>query len=279
MRIALAQLAPRLGDLEGNTVTAVKTVHEARRQGADLVVFPELFLSGYRLEDVEDDVALESGDEHLQRIAEAAGDGAALVGFVEAGRVHAHNAAVYLERGTPLHIHRKLYLVTYSIFEEGKHFRAGTAVRAFDTAHGRQAVLICNDAWQPQLAWLAVQDGARVLLVPSNSADSRFTDVMETEVYWRRITQFYASMLSCYVVFVNRVGSERDLRFWGASHVVDPWGEVIAEAPRNEEAVLHVDINLQSVRTRRRQVPLIKEGHLGLMQRELTRLLHEGSGL
>lgn len=278
MRIALAQLAPRLGDLDANADKAVEAVRRARNDGADLVVLPELFLSGYRMELLNDDVAVDVHDERLRRIAAAAGEGAVLVGFVEAGRVYAHNAAVYFENGVPLHVHRKLYLVSYSIFEESKHFRPGTSVRAFDTRVGRMATLLCNDAWQPQLAWLAVQDGAKVLLVPSNSASSRFTDVIEAEHYWRRITRFYASMLSCYVVFANRVGSEQDLSFWGASHVVDPWGEVVAEAPCDEEAVLHVDIDLHSVRTRRRQVPLVKDGHLGVMQRELTRLVDEGEG-
>lgn len=279
MRIAMAQLAPRLGDVDANTATALETIREATAAGADLVVFPELFLSGYRLQDVEDDVAMEANDERLLRIAASAGEKAVLMGFVESGRVYAHNAAAYFDNGTLKHIHRKLYLVTYAIFEEGKHFRAGTSVRAFDSSAGRQAVLVCNDAWQPQLAWLAVQDGARVLLIPANSADSRFTDIMETERYWRRITQFYASMLSCYVVFVNRVGVEGELDFYGTSHVVDPWGQIVAQAPRGEETVLHVDIDLRHVRERRRQVPLVKEGHLAVVGRELTRLIEDGGGL
>lgn len=279
MRITLAQLAPVLGDLDANVERAIQAVVEAEGEGAELIVFPELFLSGYSIEHLDHDVAIERDDPRLWRIGAAASDTDVVVGFMESGRVHAHNAATYLQGTQPVHTHRKIYLVTYSLFEEGKHFRAGTTMRAFDTRLGRLAILLCNDAWQPQLAWLAVQDGAKVLLIPANSAESRFTDVMDTERYWRNITRFYASMLECYVVFVNRVGSEGELRFWGASHVVDPWGEVIAEAPRTEEALLHVEIDLAAVRKRRRQVPLIKEGYLGIVQRELTRILEEGGGM
>jgi predicted amidohydrolase len=81
------------------------------------------------------------------------------------------------------------------------------------------------------------------------------------------------------MVFVNRVGTEGKLRFWGGSHVVDPWGNVVAEAPLNTEDLLTVDIDLDAVRQRRMQVPLIKEARLGLIEREIKRLIAEGGDL
>jgi predicted amidohydrolase len=141
------------------------------------------------------------------------------------------------------------------------------------------AVLICNDAWQPQLAFLAAQDGARVLLVSAASAQSSFPDRYRSRTYWRDITRFYARMFQLFVVFVNRVGAEDPLRFWGGSHVVDPWGEIVEEAPEDSEYVLTVDIDLTDVRRRRRAIPLVKEARLGLISREVERLLDEGGDL
>jgi predicted amidohydrolase len=141
------------------------------------------------------------------------------------------------------------------------------------------AVLVCNDAWQPQLAFLATQDGARVLLVPAASAQSRFPEHYDSHEYWHDITHFYGRMFQVFVVFVNRVGQEGALRFWGGSHVIDPWGNVVAEASQGAQQSLTVDVDLAEVRRRRRQVPLVKEARLGLIQREIGRLLEEGGDL
>jgi predicted amidohydrolase len=106
-----------------------------------------------------------------------------------------------------------------------------------------------------------------------------FPERYDSRDYWRGITQFYGRMYQCYVVFVNRVGEEGQLKFWGGSHVVDPWGEVIAEAKEFEEQVLTIDIDLAEVRRRRRSIPLVREARLGLIRREVDRLLEEGGDL
>ena len=168
----------------------------------------------------------------------------------------------------PLHVHRKLYPTDYAPFDEDALFAPGDAMRAFDTALGRAAVLICNDAWQPFLPTFAAQGGAELLLVPAASS----TAVPEAEPYWRELTRFYARMLECYVVFVNRVGSEAGFDFWGGSHVVDPLGEVVAEAPREQEALLVADIDLELVEARRRELPLLGDPRLDLLSAELDRL-------
>lgn len=265
MRVALAQVDCRLGDLDANARHAREFIDGARAEKADLVVFPELQLTGYALGRVDADTALAADDLHARL---GAPDTAALVGFRERDGSNTYNSAAYLERGSPVHVHRKLYLPHYLIFEEANLFAPGSAMRAFDTALGRLAVLICNDAWQPFLPFIAVQDGARVLLLPSASS----TAVPEAEQYWRDLTGFYARMLQCYVVFVNRVGDEAGLIFWGGSHVVDPTGEVIAEAPRLEEALVFADLDLELVEQRRRALPLLREPRLDLLRSELARL-------
>jgi predicted amidohydrolase len=273
VRLALAQIDCDLGDVEANARRVRETLAAAAAEDADLVVFPELTLTGYQLAGVGEDVSLPASDPAVAGLG--AGAPACVVGFAEAGPVHTYNTAAYLDGGAVRHLHRKLFLPTYGIWEERKHFTPGPDMRAFDTRFGRMAILLCADAWQPALAALAVQDGARVLLVPAASA-FRLPDIEET---WRDITRFYARTLQCYVVFVNRVGREPGLRFWGGSHVYAPGGALVAEAPHDEPALLRVDIDLDAVRRVRRDMPLVKEARLALLSRELERLAAEGGDL
>jgi predicted amidohydrolase len=275
VRVTLGQVEPALGDVSENVRRSHEALDKARSDHADLVVLPELMLTGYSLGRVNDDVARSVDEREIADLAEAADGLGCVVGFAEAGRVHTYNSAAYLEHGEIRHVHRKLYLPTYDIWEERKHFTPGGSMRSFDTDIGRVAILICSDAWQPALAVLAVQDGARVLLVPANSTGRR--PAIEEE--WRDVNRFYARMLECYVVFVNRVGEEHDLSFWGGSHVYDPWGELVAEAPTDEPASITVDLDLGGVRRRRREMPLVKEARLALLSRELERLAAEGGDL
>jgi predicted amidohydrolase len=280
VRIALAQVDCRLGDIDGNVGRAEAVIAEALAAGADVIVFPELSLTGYLVGHVDADLTMRSDDQRIVGLAKHAGGAGLLLGFCEHSLgVHTYNSAAYYEEGELLHVHRKLYLPTYDIFEERKHFSPGQSMRAFDTRHGRVAILTCNDAWQPQLPFLAAQDGARIMVVPTNSAQSRFPEHYDSETYWRDITRFYARMYEVFVVFVNRVGHEGGLRFWGGSHVLDPWGETVVEAPVSEQALVVADIDIDSVRERRRKVPLVKEARLGLLQRELERLVAEGGDM
>ncbi len=280
MRIAWAQVDCDLGDIDANVKRARSAIAAARDGGADVLVFPELSLCGYSVGEVEDDIAMRVDDPRIVRLSQDAGAMGVLLGFAEVGPgLHTYNSAAYLEDGKLVHVHRKLYLPTYDVFEERKHFSPGQQMRAFETQHSPTAILTCNDAWQPQLAFVAVQDGARMLLMPTSSAQSLFPDRYDSPTYWQDITRFYARMFQVFVVFVNRVGSEGKLQFWGGSHVVDPWGMVVAEAPTGEESLSWVDIDLGSVRRRRREVPLVKEARLGLVLREMQRLVAEGGDL
>jgi predicted amidohydrolase len=280
MRVALAQIDCILGDVDENLRRAREVVEEAKDEGADLVVFPELSLAGYALDEPSNEVAIEARSERIVSLGEEAAEIGVVVGFCEEGRgFHIYNSAAYLEGGSLLHLHRKLYLPNYRIYEERKHYNPGQSMRAFDTKLGRMAILICNDAWQPFLPFIAVQDGAQVLIIPANSGLYQYPELLDTKEYWRDITRFYARMLESYVIFVNRVGKQGELLFLGHSHVVDPWGRVVAEGPGCEEALITADMDLNNVRRRRREVPLVKEARLALLSKELNRLAEEGDDL
>jgi N-carbamoylputrescine amidase len=282
MRITLAQVDAQLGDIDANLELAADVIAEAGKASPDLVVFPELHLSGYSIGEVDADLSMRPDDPRIEKLSRQVGSSGLLVGFVESGPQgpHTYNSTAFYQGGRLVHVHRKLYLPAYAPFEERNHFTPGPTLRAFPVEPDtRMAVLLCNDAWQPQLAFLATQDGARVLLVPAASAQSRFPEHYDSHEYWHDITHFYGRMFQVFVVFVNRVGTEGPLHFWGGSHVIDPWGNVVAEASQGQQQLLTVDIDLAEVRRRRRQVPLVKEARLGLLQREIGRLLEEGGDL
>jgi predicted amidohydrolase len=280
MRVTLAQIDARLGDLDGNVERAAAVVSSAAAAGTDLIIFPELSLTGYSVTDMAEPCAVPADDPRLRAVAERAGDAAVVLGFVERdpAALHDYNSSAYFEAGRLVHVHRKLYLPTYSVFEERKVFSPGQTMRAFPVAGTgqRMAILTCNDAWQPQLAFLATQDGAQVLIVPAASSQNRTSDRYDSQTYWRDISTFYARMFQLYVVFVNRVGTEGGLRFWGGSHVVDPWGEVTTQAALGEEDVVTVDVDLAQISRRRREIPLVREARLGLIEQEIHRLLEDG---
>ena len=274
LRVALAQVDCVLGDVEENLARTKKTVGDAARQGAQLIIFPELNLTGYAIGAISEDVALPADDPAISELADCAGETGVVIGFVENGPVHTYNSCVYLEGGRRVHLQRKTYLPSYGRFEEHKHFSPGQSVRAFDTRWGRAAMLICNDVWQPPLPFLSVHDGARLLLVPASSAlDANVGTDPGMERDWNDLLRFYARFLQIYVVFVNRVGEESGVRFWGGSRVVDPWGNDVVHAPKNEPALVLADIELDNVRRRRHEMPLVKEARLTLLSRELSRLI------
>ncbi|MGW8378632.1 nitrilase-related carbon-nitrogen hydrolase [Streptomyces sp. ODS28] len=277
MRVALAQTDCELGDVEVNLATAREQVEQSAEQGADVVVFPELSLHGYHLGGLSKDTSVEVRDPRVTELSTLGP--AVLPGLHEHTSMRAYNTSAYYAGGTLHHAHRKLYLPNYLAWEERKHVSPGQSLRAYDLPHeggGRGATLVCNDAWQPVLPWLAVQDGAEVLFVPTNSAASLDPEAMDTTYYWDTLLAYTAKMLQCWVVFVNRVGNENGASFWGGSRVIDPRGTVVAQAPKWEPSLLTVDIDVHEARRQRRAVPLVAEARLGLVDREVRRLIDEG---
>jgi predicted amidohydrolase len=225
MRLALAQFDSTIGEVDANLGRIEEATAMASDQKVDLIVFPELATHGYWLGQVTDTPSLAATDPRL--VALSAGRPDIVVGFHEQARVRSYNAAGYFSGGELVHVHRKLYLPTYLAWEERKHSSPGQTVRAFDTAHGRVAMLICNDAWQPVLPWLAAQDGAELVIVPTNSAEPTDPRALDTIEYWEHLLVSIARMQQCWLVFVNRAGTEAGARFWGGSRVLDPTGAAI----------------------------------------------------
>lgn len=264
MRIALGQLNSLLGDRSANERSLVAALSESRNAGADILVTPELHLSGYALADVAKDTSCTVDEVALLLDGN---DVAAVVGFHERAGEERYNSAAFVEAGgLPLHVHRKLYLCDYPPFDEDAVFAPGEELRTFETGGARVAILICNDAWQPFLPALATHDGAEVLVIPAASS----TEVAEAESWWRDLTRLYARLHQCYVVFVNQTGTAGGFTFWGGSHVVDPLGTIVADAGAGE-AVVVAELDLERVRQRREELPLRRDLRPELLRQELAR--------
>ncbi|MEZ2391767.1 nitrilase-related carbon-nitrogen hydrolase [bacterium RCC_150] len=250
MKIALAQMAPRPGDLGQNIAAAAELVSEAARAGADLVVFPELALSGYLIRN-RGQAALRASDPRLTSLSVGSTD--VLMGFHEVNDEAWLNSAAYVSGGKLLNVHRKVFLPPGPEDE----FSAGRYVRSFDSAHGRLATLICYDMWHLVSPWIAAQDGAEVLLIPVNSVKDLGPALSDVQGLWYDLISLIARLHQCWVVFVNRVGSEEDHHFWGGSRVVDPEGNIVAQAAGSTPELVIADIDVEYARARRRELSLL----------------------
>jgi len=277
LTLALAQINTRLGDVEANLEKHLALVEQARLSGADLLVFPELSLTGYVLQDLTSAVARRpDGSDPIFRHLLAASQGLDLVvGFVDEDRRHRFFiSSAYLSGGEVVHVHHKVYLPTYGLFDEGRFFAWGDAVRAFDTRFGRVGILICEDFWHaspPYLLWL---DGADLFLFHSASPGRglRNEPQLESARWVEHINRAYASLFTSFVVHVNRVGYEDGLNFWGGSTVFDPDGELLAKGPYHQEALTLAEIDLNQLHRTRTRLPLLRDERTALVMRELNRI-------
>ena len=282
LTLALAQINTRLGDVEANLDKHLTLIDEARGRGADLVLFPELSLTGYGLQDLASSVARRptSDDPVFRRLLKASREIDVLLGFVEADlRQRFYVSAAYLSQGEVLHIHRKVYLPTYGLFDEGRFFAMGNQIRAFTTRFARCGVLICEDFWHaspPYLLWL---DGADLMFFLSASPGRGLNQSQQLEsARWvEQINQAYASLFTAFVAHTNRVGFEDGLNFWGGATVFDPNGNLVARGPYHEEALTLAEIDLDQLHRTRARLPLLRDERTALTQRELERILSRDS--
>ena len=285
LRIALAQTAPRLGQLDENLARHLALIAEARERGAGLLVFPELGLTGYLLQDLAAEVAMRLDDPRLAALAAATEDLSVIVSFVEESGDHRlFIAAALLEDGRIRHVHRKLFLPTYGLFDERRFFAAGDLLRAVPSRLGvGVGIGVCEDFWHLTVPQLLALDGAQVLVNVSSSPGRDLASTNEvglgTATSWRTLMRAYAQLTTSFVVFCNRVGIDESISFWGGSEVIGPTGEVLFGAPLYDEGLFTVDVDLGDVRRERIALPLLRDARPELEVRELARIVAERAGL
>lgn len=283
-RIALAQLAPRLGDVAANLELAADWLRRAAADGAALTVFPELALTGYLLSDLVPEVALRVDDPRLAALSREAPGMLIAIGFVEETEEHRYaNTAALLRDGELVGSHRKVYLPTYGMFDEGRFTRPGDRIRTLAVGEplGRIGLSVCEDFWHPSLPMLQAQDGASLLVniaagparAPGSAAGTRAIGG------WHRMQETYALLGTVAVAFCNRVGNEEGLTFWGGSRLLAPDGSVVAEGPLYEEALVVGSLESDDLRMQRYSLPLLADERLELVRRELDRIMAERADL
>ena len=281
--VAVAQVSPRLGDIETNLTIYEERARDARGLGADVVVFPELSLTGYFLKDMVSTVALRRDAPEMARLAEISRAGARggapgglIAGFVEeTDDYQFYNSAAYFENGALVHVHRKAYVPTYGLFDEGRYFARGDRIRSFDSACGRSAMLVCEDLWHPSTVYLAALDHALTVYCPSTSPLRGITDGQPQDNnarYWELLNSMYTQTFSLFVVYANRVGFEDGVGFWGGSEIVDPNGVRLAKAKYYDEDLIVAQLNLKAARRQRVTSPLLRDENLDLTINELLRI-------
>ncbi|HKA57446.1 MAG TPA: NAD+ synthase [Gemmatimonadales bacterium] len=276
IRIALSQFRPTKGEYAENVARIGAVVAQAAQLDPkpDLVVFPETATSGYFVEGGVKELAVTAGT--LARDLAAAYTGPQIdvtVGFYERFQNHIHNSALYVTLGDkkPLvrHVHRKVFLPTYGVFDEERFVDRGQeGVRSFETSWGgKAAILICEDAWHSLAATVAALEGAQLIIVPSASParglgedeDCEGVSLPASVVRWERIVRGIAEEHGLFVALANLVGFEGGKGFPGASAVIDPTGKIIARGPLFEEALLTADLDLESLTTARSDSPLLAD--------------------
>jgi NAD+ synthase (glutamine-hydrolysing) len=273
VKIAIAQCAPALGAMKRNLEMHREWIGKARAADAKIVVFPELSLTGYHLKDLAADVACAADDPILEPIAHASRDIDITAGFVERSNdAKLHIAQGYWSGGTLRHVHRKVYLPTYGIFDDGRYFGPGERFETFESAVGTAGIAICEDLWHVSVPYLYAAGGASVVFAPADSPGRGVAEGgdLGTAASCRMMDRFYAQYLTVYVVFANRVGLEDGIAFWGGSEVIGPDGTVIARAKEFEPELLVAEIDLELVARERVRNPLLRDERPDLVFRALA---------
>ena len=278
LTLALAQIATHLGDVKANLDKHLDLIQQAKAQKADLIVFPELSLTGYALQDIVASVSCRPVDDDpvFKPLLKASQYLDLVVGFVDEDSRHRfYIASAYLSGGCVLHVHHKIYLPTYSLFDEGRFFARGDSARSFDTRFGRVGMLICEDFWHASTPYLLWLDGADLLLFSSASPGRGLKehDKLESAHWVENVNQSYSNFFTSFVAHSNRVGYEDGLNFWGGATVYDPNGDRIAHGPYFEEALTIATLDLNQVRRTRSRLPLLRDERTEFVKNGLERIL------
>lgn len=276
----LAQTSPRLGDVAANLEQHREAIRKAGEQDARLIVFPELALTGYSLRDLTYEVAMRRDDAVVREIAELSRGIDVLTGFVEESDDHRfYNVAGYFSAGRLVHVHRKVYLPTYGLFEEGRFFAEGTSFEAFETGLGRVGVLVCEDVWHLSSAYAYFLQDVDWLFVISSGPGRGLPEAGKepsSGTAWNSVLIACASFFQTGTIFVNRVGWEDGVKFWGGSKYVDPAGEVRAEAGQVDPQLVFVDIDPRELRLARINTPVRRDERPSILKHLIERLASEG---
>ncbi len=260
-RIKIIQFKPHLGDILKNAEKHFEYIEMAVSEGVDIIVFPELSLTGYYLKDLVSDVAIDLNSEIFEDFLEKSKDISIVFGFVYEDELNMlYNASVYLEDGELKHLHKKVYLPNYTMFEEARYFASGNDFEVFQTKHFKTGILICEDALHISSLYIMSQQGVETLFIVSNSpARGVFDSKLYSQDFWESTVKYIANNLTMNVIFVNRVGVEDGITFWGGSTVYSALGDKTAQLSLINEDSHTVIIDKDIIRRARLNSPFYRD--------------------
>jgi len=274
MKIGGAQFASECGDVDANIKIHLDWIARGRSKKLDLLVMPELSLTGHYGTDDLLNSAMTWTDPRLLRLAEEAGGMTVVVGLIEEGMAaQFYNTAAILKAGKVVHLHRKVNLANYGKLDESKHFATGRFVETYSfDKDWRAGLLICADLWNPALTHLAFLRGATFMITPVSSGIDAVAKEFNNPEGWALAMRFYSMVYGSPSIMVNRTGTEKELEFWGGSRIVDPLGCEIAVAGSGEELIT-AELDFDQVRKARYHLPTVRDSNIALVHLETSRLI------
>jgi predicted amidohydrolase len=270
IRAALVQTKPAKGRYAENLATAGDAFAELRSDRPQLIVFPEAAFTGYFIEGAVYDLALEArafADDLTRTWHAACGRVSVDIvsGFFENANGTFYNSALYLRIengiGHVVHVHRKLFLPTYGVFDEERFLSRGSEVGVFESVAGRAAMAVCEDAWHSVVPMMAAIKGARLMIVPSASPgrgiDNAGSGELTSVTRWRTTLQLAAAEHGIFILYAGLAGFEGGKGMTGNSCAIDPWGNVLVRAPALGDAIVRVDLDLREIELARAGLPLL----------------------
>ena len=295
MKVAIFQTSPILLDVKANLEDVISKIHQGREKGAQLVVFPELALTGYFVGQRYHEAALRLDSEEVKQLVSATEGIAAVIGFIEESpSMNFYNSALVVIDREIAFAYRKLNLPNYGVFEERKYFSAGKHMPVFKVNDFSIAVFICNDMWHPSLPYLAVTQKADIFVTIYNSSQGSMGSAFSNIESWAIINSFYSRIYGVYNICANRVGEEGiqekredgpdesfsesgsgPYRFWGGSEVLNPFGQIIVQAKMYEPDEIYAVLSRNLLRQKKILLPYLRNDDPFFTHRELHRILYE----
>ncbi len=256
-KVSLSQFPCKIGNKKHNISKIVKHVKQAKKQKADIIIFPEMSLTGYTVRDLTYELAEEIPGPSTEKIAELADKEDLYIIFgmperSEKGEGILHNTAVLIGPEGYVGKYRKMHLPTHSVFEEKRYFRLGYEVPIFETNLGALGITICYDVFFPEMARILRLQGAKFIICISASPAVR-------KNFFEILTASRAIENTCFLAYVNLVGIENGLQFWGGSRLIGPNGHIITQSKYDEEDISFGTVNYSDIRPVEAFVPTLRD--------------------
>lgn len=256
-KIALAQFPCRIGNKQYNINKMAKYTEKAKRQKASIIIFPEMSLTGYTTRDLTYELAEEIPSQSTEKIGKIAKKENLYIIYgmperSEKGKAILHNTAVLIGPNGYVGKYRKMHLPTHSVFEEKRYFRLGYQTPVFETSMGKIGMTICYDIFFPEITRALRLQGAKFIVCISASPAVR-------KKFFETLTTARAIENTCFLAYVNLVGIENGLQFWGGSRLINPSGHIIAQSKYDEEDISFGNINYEDLRPVEAFVPTLRD--------------------